>query len=142
MIGRVARARSGITLTEILISILILSVGLVSLATLFPLGLLRLREAQRASRSGFLVESAEADLEGRNLLNKSSFLQAGVRDRAGNTVFFSPWNNPPFTPGPYDPFIRDTPLNGGNPAAGVSRSIGPGLPIAYDPLWRYVVGLT
>ena len=38
---------AGITLTEILISILILGVGLVSLATLFPIGLLRLREAQR-----------------------------------------------------------------------------------------------
>ena len=37
---------AGITLTEILISILILGVGLVSLATLFPIGLLRLREAR------------------------------------------------------------------------------------------------
>ena len=38
MIARRVRARSGITLTEILISILIMGVGMVSLATLFPLG--------------------------------------------------------------------------------------------------------
>ena len=36
------RARAGITLTEILISIMILGIGLVSLATLFPIGLMRL----------------------------------------------------------------------------------------------------
>ena len=52
---------AGITLTEILISILILGVGLVSLATLFPIGLLPLREAQRQTRSAYLFESATAD---------------------------------------------------------------------------------
>ena len=36
---------------------MILGIGLVSLATLFPIGLLRLREAQRQSRSAFLSES-------------------------------------------------------------------------------------
>ena len=45
MTCRTAKARSGITLTEILISILIMGVGLISLATLFPIGLVRLREA-------------------------------------------------------------------------------------------------
>jgi Tfp pilus assembly protein PilV len=47
MIAHPSRARSGITLTEILISILIMGVGLISLATLFPIGLLRLRDASR-----------------------------------------------------------------------------------------------
>ena len=60
---------AGITLTEILISILILGVGLVSLATLFPIGLLRLREAQRQTRSAYLFESATADVAARGLLN-------------------------------------------------------------------------
>ena len=41
---------AGITLTEILISILILGVGLVSLATLFPIGLLR--SAKPSARRG------------------------------------------------------------------------------------------
>ncbi len=52
MIRRGTRGRAGITLTEILISIMIMGVGLVSLATLFPLGLLRLRAASIRSRSG------------------------------------------------------------------------------------------
>ena len=70
MIPNAERAglRRGITLTEILISILILGVGLVSLATLFPIGLLRLREAQRQTRSAYLYESATADVAARGLL--------------------------------------------------------------------------
>ena len=49
MTARISRMRPsrGITLTEILIAIMILGVGLVSLATLFPIGLLRLRDATR-----------------------------------------------------------------------------------------------
>ena len=39
-----------------------MGVGLVSLATLFPIGLLRLRDAARYSRSTYLAQSAAADL--------------------------------------------------------------------------------
>src|SRR4051812_14812211 len=74
MIAREAPSRSGITLTEILISIMIMGVGMVSLATLFPLGLLRIREANRNVRSAQLAESALADLQARNLLFKGSFI--------------------------------------------------------------------
>ena len=69
---------AGITLTEILISILILGVGLVSLATLFPIGLLRLREAQRQTRSAYLFQSATADVEARGLLSSNSFIAADL----------------------------------------------------------------
>src|SRR4051794_15438003 len=119
--------RSGITLTEILISIMIMGVGLVSLATLFPLGLLRLRDAQRSSRSSYLTDSAGCDLEARNLLGKQTFF-----DQA---ALYSPWNAlPVFTLTPYDPWVQDTglyPLGGtADPTTGVSRvnSVGPGLP--------------
>ena len=74
MIRRGSRQRAGITLTEILISILIMGVGLVSLATLFPLGLLRLRNAARMSRSALVTESATGDLAARNLFSRSSFI--------------------------------------------------------------------
>jgi hypothetical protein len=149
MIRRVGRGRSGITLTEILISIMILGVGLISLATLFPLGLLRLRDAARLTRSAYLSESAAGDLGTRNLLNKSSFLNA----------LTGPWYVLPlYTPQPYDPWIQDTPAYQANPynvnnygayrGAGSSSLTGtpvmppygtiagPGLPVAYDPLWR------
>ncbi len=148
-------SRAGITLIEILISIMILGVGLVSLATLFPIGLLRLRDAQRQSRSAYLFESAAADLASRGLLSKATFINPAI----------SPWYITAPS-GSYDPWIQDTPAGlldwaggGNNPqGAGVYRGLGgtgstqyntqlslnallpipgPGLPVAYDPLWRF-----
>ncbi len=72
-------ARAGITLTEILISIMIMGIGLLSLATLFPLGLLRIRDANRASRSARLIQSALDELQTRNLLNEELLLRILVR---------------------------------------------------------------
>jgi hypothetical protein len=114
-------SRRGITLTEILISILIMGVGMVSLATLFPLGLLRLRDANRMTRSALLAETAMNDISSRNLLSKQSFL--------------NPLHNPftVFNNVNYDPWVQDTPAPGSQPALLAS---GFGLPVAYDPLWR------
>lgn len=141
--------RRGITLMEILISILIMGVGATSLMTLFPLGMIQLRDAQRLSRSALLVESATADLGTRDLLNKSSFLNVDT-GRYYSTPTFTTW--------PYDPWIQDTPGYAGGkfldpivgPNYGAYRgngsfdanaaprfNPGPGLPVAYDPLWRY-----
>jgi hypothetical protein len=139
MIPRSPRARSGITLTEILISILIMGIGMISLAVLFPIGLLRLQSAARLSRGTYLAESAINDLSTRNLLSAQSFADE----------MYSPWYNldptragwyglPTFTPARYNPWIQDTPSYLANPySGGVSRTVGPGLPVAYDPLWRY-----
>jgi len=143
-------ASSGITLTEILISILIMGVGIISLATLFPLGLLRLRDATRMSRSAILTESAAGDLEARDLLNKMSFTNTN----------YSPWY---FGNGrQYDPWVQDTPSYGADPfdsasGYGIFRGVGPaqdpsisnppsfragsGLYVAYDPLWRHQTGI-
>ena len=134
--------RSGVTLTEILISIMIMGVGLISLATLFPLGLLRLRDASRLSRSTYLTESAGSDMAARNLLTLNSF-------------YLSPWYTPPYMPALYDPLIQDTPLptTAGQPSgayrgygmtgdssSGMTYLGGPGLPVAYDPLWWTMIG--
>jgi len=142
---------AGITLTEILISILILGVGLVSLATLFPIGLLRLRDAQRLTRSAYLVQSATADVAARGLLSSNSFIAADLL----NSVYgFNLWyaaGNPlggnPLGSNLYNPLVWDTPYYGADPYdiangganQGVSAqsSGGNGLPFAYDPLWRY-----
>jgi hypothetical protein len=160
MIRRMGRARAGITLTEILIAILIMGVGLTSLATLFPLGLLRLRDAQRWSRAKYLQDVAASDLESRHLLNYGSFYTgtANLPTGAANQ-FISPWYNlSTYTTYPYNPWVQDTPSSTpltnatggvyrGNPLVNPSTGVavvgglptipGPGLPVAYDPLWRY-----
>lgn len=134
------RARPGITLIEILISVMILGIGLVSLATLFPIGLLRLREAQRQTRSAYLSESATADVAARGLFNASSFLYADLINLQFN---LTPWYASPVK-GRYDPLIQDTAYysvnandDATNPGASSSTAGGCGLPFAYDPLWRY-----
>ena len=117
MIARGLRARSGITLTEILIAILIMGVGLISLATLFPLGLLRLREASRNSRAGLTYETAADDMDTRALFYKPSFTRT--------------WY------GKLDPFTHDNDYTVNNLTVSSSNiSLVSGLPICYDPLWR------
>lgn len=130
MIHRTHDRRSGITLTEVLISIMILGVGVISLATLFPIGLVRLHNAQRLSRGAFLAESAASDLAARNLLASASF----------TNPFISPWYQSPSPGGPFNPWVQDTPTYGSSWVGGASRSVGPGLPVCYDPLWRCVTG--
>jgi type II secretory pathway pseudopilin PulG len=153
------RYRPGITLTEILIAIMILGIGLVSLATLFPIGLIRLRDANRSSRSALLSQSAEADLTSRGLLNSKSFPVADLYNYYVNTNAPPWWFTDPNGVN-YNPLIQDTPFYGGTVydangnllGASALGSItkggtsilplsGPGLPIAYDPLWRYQTGL-
>jgi hypothetical protein len=134
-------------LVEILIAILILGVGLASLATLFPIGLLRLRDAARSTRSAYLMESAAADLAARGLLTNSSFNYA---DQFNLNYNFSPWywvlsgNNVNLSyPHNWSPLTQDTAFYGDDPrdpnarGANSPNSGGYGLPFAYDPLWRY-----
>ena len=105
---------AGITLTEILISILILGVGLVSLATLFPIGLLRLREAQRQTRSAYLFQSATADVESRGLFNSNSFIYADLLNPPNG---FNLWYYSQVENVEYNPLIQDTPAYGADPFA-------------------------
>ena len=135
MVARNSRKlfRRGITLTEILIAIMILGVGLVSLATLFPIGLLRLRDAARYSRTKYLVDSAAADGTARSpfalkpdgtgggLLNPLSFANVDVINfQYGLTPWYvtvapnggQSYAVPPFPPGVSQltsPMTQDTP---------------------------------
>lgn len=147
---RVNRGRRGITLTEILIGILILGVGMPSLMTLFVYGMVNARAATRYSRSRFLAQSAFADTRARNLLTKRSFYDNPAT---------APWYTKPIAVRTYDPWVQDTPAYGDDPwlaPYGVYRGDGPpasppfnnpigtlpgyGFPVAYDPLWRSATG--
>lgn len=142
MTHRRAAVRSGITLTEILIAILILGVGMTSLATLFPLGLLRIQQATRDSRSTLLAESAAAEVNTRSLLDARTLLHPSVPWYS----FWTTWNTTAayrtsdLNGGLADtPFTLDLTFSGGaiNTTAatrGVQARIhAPGLPVAYDP---------
>jgi hypothetical protein len=136
-----ARRRSGITLTEILIAIMILGVGLVSLATLFPIGLLRLRDAARYSRTKYLVDSAAADGSSRALFSPDSFAlvdQINYQYSNPQTAWwFSVVNGAPVF---WSPLTSDTAFYGDFPQdpndPGVTAN-SYGLTFAYDPLWRF-----
>jgi type II secretory pathway pseudopilin PulG len=125
-----ALRRPGITLTEILISIMIMGVGLTAVLSLFPLGMTRLREATRDSRSTLLGQSALAEIQARNLLQGNTF--------SGLTWYLRPGGLP-------GPLVLDSVVDGDAlpPAFDVaaygadavrSGAFAPGLPFVYDPL--------
>jgi hypothetical protein len=117
--------RAGITLTEILISILIMGIGLLSLATLFPLGLIRLRAAANDVRSAELAESATSDIQARGLVGKQSFAATWY------SINYDPWT--------YDPTNPANPTVAGGVVRAPAAAIR-GLPVCYDPLWFQLAG--
>ncbi|MBS0204031.1 MAG: hypothetical protein JSS49_14085 [Planctomycetes bacterium] len=56
-------ARAGVTLSEVLVSMLLMSIGVVSLATLFPISVLRTAQATQLTHAVFLRNNAEAAIE-------------------------------------------------------------------------------
>lgn len=55
--------RAGVTLSEVLVSMLLMSIGVVSLATLFPISVLRTAQATQLTHAVFLRNNAEAAIE-------------------------------------------------------------------------------
>ncbi|MBI1349193.1 hypothetical protein GC163_23230 [bacterium] len=55
--------RTGVTLSEVLVATLVMSIGVVSLATLFPIAMLRSIQATQLTNSTLLRQNAEAMIE-------------------------------------------------------------------------------
>jgi len=90
--GRVA-VRSGSTLTEVLVALLIMSIGIVSLATLFPLATARSAKAVQMTTATDMRHNAEAFLD--------RFPESLARQRDN---FLKP---PAYADGPATPFVVD-----------------------------------
>ena len=79
-----AAGRCGTTLTEVLISLLVIGIGVVSVATLFPLSLTRAARATQLTAAAGVMQNAL------NLVQYSYFPDAGIEGRA---MLFDPDNN-------------------------------------------------
>ena len=102
--------RSGTTLTEVLISLMIMSIGVVSVATLFPLSSLRVLEASRQTNSTITRFSAETviDIDPGFLHNPDGVDGYNSRFVRGQVYFVDPYG--------YQTFHRDTSLTARCPA--------------------------
>ncbi|MGH7129282.1 MAG: type IV pilus modification PilV family protein, partial [Planctomycetaceae bacterium] len=61
--ARSSRRRRGVTLTEVLMSLLLMAIGVITLATLFPISILRTMTATRLTRATVLRYNADAKIE-------------------------------------------------------------------------------
>ena len=77
-------ARTGTTLSEVLVSMLIMSIGGVSLAALFPISVLRTAQATQLTHSVFLRNNAEAAVESNMGLLSNAQLAAPTTMDVGN----------------------------------------------------------
>jgi hypothetical protein len=73
-----ALSRRGISLLEVLIAIGVLSIGLLSVTALIPIGKLAMRETNKSDRTGACGRAALRDLKVRQLLNFATVWQPGA----------------------------------------------------------------
>ena len=78
--------RGGSTLTEVLISLLIASIGMVSLATLFPIAVLRTVQATNLTNATILRYNAEAIIDAKPVLVHDPDLDGNVDEHFRNPV--------------------------------------------------------
>jgi hypothetical protein len=87
---RIPNPRSAITLTEVLISIGILTIGLLGVAAIFPVGSYYLQKGEIADRGSAIAQAAFNDLESRGMLNPANWLMM----QNGDAPYSSPLNGP------------------------------------------------
>lgn len=78
--------RSGVTLSEVLASMLVMSIGVVSLATLFPISVLRTAQATQLTHAVFLRQNAEAKVESNLGLLNNYYMGTMSNDYVGTFV--------------------------------------------------------
>src|SRR3954470_437950 len=71
---RTDSARRGLSLTEVLISMGILTVGLLSVASIFPVGSFYMQKAEISDKASAIAQSVMNDIMARGMLNPRSWL--------------------------------------------------------------------
>ncbi len=125
--------RTGISLLEVLISIFVLSVGLLGVAALIPIGKVAMNKVEQSDRTGFLGRAALRDIKVRGMLgfnNWSTGPSPGTRITAGNAIIsafvIDPLGHAHGVTGNMGPLQRCTLLNSPvplPPALGVQYSL-------------------
>src|SRR5437879_6957238 len=92
------RMRTGATLTEVLVAIFVMAIGLLALLTLFPLGALSMAQAIKDNRTAHSGRNAFAIAEALNIHNDPLVLNNGLAPGPGisTTYFLNPY--PTITP--------------------------------------------
>lgn len=77
--------RRGLSITEVLIAIFIMAIGMISLLALFPIGILRMAESIRANRVGQAATNAQAIAELHKLWSTSDnrYIEGAIRSTRG-----------------------------------------------------------
>ena len=134
--ARVAVRQEGFTLVEILLALLILSVGLMGVLALFPLGIDAARISVEATRAATISRMAKAALLTENDTSGSPFdrILADVRRTMG--PYFGPWHLP-YHDEVYDPGLDGDSTNNG-PAV-VSAAVAGGGPSLAEYSWSVAV---
>jgi type II secretory pathway pseudopilin PulG len=157
--------RSGVTLTEVLIAIFIVALGLMSLLSLFPLGMLQMAQANKDERASQAAANAEAYFRAYFksvwLYNQPAGLDAALfSGSAGSDAMDDPANvgpsgtggatrfpvGVPVPPFPGSPLLTTPPLSAsGTPPLWTNnvppflspQSSGPSYPMVIDPIgWQ------
>jgi prepilin-type N-terminal cleavage/methylation domain-containing protein len=120
--------RNGVTLVEVLVAIFIMGIGLITLLTLFPIGLLRMAQGILDARTAQAGQIAD----------KLSIMQNIRDDQAVRSIVvapFDPYNNNGAMnlPNP-DVFFNPWPQNNGAPALPNADPYGESYPILVDPI--------
>ena len=92
--------RRGVSLMEVLISVFVLSMGLIGMAALLPLGRFAINETGKADRAGACGRAALREIKVRHMLdptywplttyNGASFASLSAANTAGSTVIVDP----------------------------------------------------
>ncbi len=134
-------ARRGITLLEVLVSLLVLTVGLVGIAALLPIGKYEMEQAAKSDRAAVLGQAAFRDLQVRGLLSPLRWSQVGggpVLEPSNGGRTLGAGFNPPLLP----PLVLD-PLAVTYPANAVVPGWFPTSPLPGDatllPMYRFTL---